>query len=379
MPLDPDAVVDRIYEAALVPQLWVPVLDAIAALSGSASGSFSLASAQHGARVKATARVEDVLAQALTDADFFRRTPRIARSIAHAHEARFLRVADLLSAEEIEADPAQHLLRRAGLEAQSASNVVLPSGEGVCFTFERRIGQGLHTAADLRALDHLRPHLARAAVIATRLGLERAQMMVGALHAIGLPAAALAADGHVLAVNPAFECSAALRPAAFGKIAFDSPAVQALFDQALRQAATPGAPAVRSIPVPAGEDRAAQPPLVLHLLPIQGAAHDVFARTALVLIAMPFGGAVAVPELPLLHGLFDLTPAEARLAAALAQGQTLKQAAALGGIQYSTARTHLEHIFRKTGTRGQTQLVLLLQGARGLGQGAAGTHTDAGP
>ena len=74
----------------------------------------------------------------------------------------------------------------------------------------------------------------------------------------------------------------------------------------------------------------------------------------------------AAPDLSLLHGLFDLTPKEARLAAALASGKTLQDAAAASGIRYSTARTHLEHIFQKTGTGRQSDLVLLLQGARPL-------------
>jgi DNA-binding CsgD family transcriptional regulator len=59
--------------------------------------------------------------------------------------------------------------------------------------------------------------------------------------------------------------------------------------------------------------------------------------------------------------LFDLTPAEARLAAALASGVSLKDAAVHQGIKFSTARSYLESIFRKTRTRQQSQLVALLK------------------
>ncbi|MDB5657157.1 MAG: Cyanate lyase [Tardiphaga sp.] len=64
--------------------------------------------------------------------------------------------------------------------------------------------------------------------------------------------------------------------------------------------------------------------------------------------------------------LFDLSPAEARLAAALASGVTLKDAAIHQGIRFSTARSYLEGIFRKTRTRQQSQLVALLKSTQPL-------------
>jgi DNA-binding CsgD family transcriptional regulator len=64
--------------------------------------------------------------------------------------------------------------------------------------------------------------------------------------------------------------------------------------------------------------------------------------------------------------LFDLTPAEARLAAALARGLALKDAAIRQGIRFSTARSYLEGIFRKTCTNQQSQLVALLKSTQPL-------------
>ena len=58
--------------------------------------------------------------------------------------------------------------------------------------------------------------------------------------------------------------------------------------------------------------------------------------------------------------MFDLTPREAQLAAALAMGQTVAEAAASRGISMPTARTQLVQLFRKTGTSQQSQLVSLL-------------------
>ncbi|MES2198496.1 MAG: hypothetical protein V4517_29085 [Pseudomonadota bacterium] len=53
--------------------------------------------------------------------------------------------------------------------------------------------------------------------------------------------------------------------------------------------------------------------------------------------------------MPLLRALFDLSPAEAKLAAALSLGGTLKQAADDARVGIGTARSNLENVFRKTG------------------------------
>ena len=70
-----------------------------------------------------------------------------------------------------------------------------------------------------------------------------------------------------------------------------------------------------------------------------------------------------MPSPTILAGLFDLTPAEARLADALAQGQPLKDAASGANITFKSGRTYLDRIFAKTGTHQQSELVALLKSA----------------
>jgi DNA-binding CsgD family transcriptional regulator/PAS domain-containing protein len=64
------------------------------------------------------------------------------------------------------------------------------------------------------------------------------------------------------------------------------------------------------------------------------------------------------------RALFGLSPKEASLAASLASGRTLKQAATDNGILLSTARSYMSSIFRKTGTSQQSHLVALLRNAQ---------------
>ena len=55
--------------------------------------------------------------------------------------------------------------------------------------------------------------------------------------------------------------------------------------------------------------------------------------------------------------LFDLTPAEARLAWSLAQGLSISEAAQAHGLTVETARYYSKKIYAKTGARGQVDLV----------------------
>ncbi|MEH6684553.1 MAG: helix-turn-helix transcriptional regulator [Qipengyuania sp.] len=55
--------------------------------------------------------------------------------------------------------------------------------------------------------------------------------------------------------------------------------------------------------------------------------------------------------------LFDLTPAEARLAWSLAQGLSITEAAQAHGLTVETARYYSKKIYAKTGARGQVDLV----------------------
>ncbi|SMG49017.1 helix-turn-helix transcriptional regulator [Paraburkholderia susongensis] len=58
--------------------------------------------------------------------------------------------------------------------------------------------------------------------------------------------------------------------------------------------------------------------------------------------------------------LFRLTPAEARVASEIGRGERLNAVAESLGVLPSTVRTHLHHVFEKTGTRRQAELVRLM-------------------
>jgi DNA-binding NarL/FixJ family response regulator len=69
-----------------------------------------------------------------------------------------------------------------------------------------------------------------------------------------------------------------------------------------------------------------------------------------------------VPPVELVRSLFDLTPAEARVARGLASGKTVEDIAADSGVSENTVRSHVRGVLQKTGRSRQAEVVALLTG-----------------
>ncbi|MBN9219128.1 MAG: helix-turn-helix transcriptional regulator [Mesorhizobium sp.] len=352
---------DRVYEAAFVPELWPDVLEQLTQVSNSAAASLVLFSDRGPPKFVATDLIAPVL-EAFDAADGWQRSEEVQLLFSMTPPAAFIYDADYFPAEALESN---HLrldrTRPLGIGGQVGSFVFMPTGEMALFSTERWQHNDRPSGDEMARLNGLRPHLARAGLVATRLGLERARGTVSAMEKMGLPAAVLTSTGRALAVNTLLEAMPAVfRPAAHGTISIGDAEANGLFQRAVEAMRRRVDASVRSIPLQARDDR---PPLIIHLLPLQRSAHDIFGGGDILIAATALSASSMVPSPTLLTGLFDLTPAEARLASTLSQGVALKDAAAGSKITIKTARTYLERIFAKTGTRQQSQLVALLKGA----------------
>lgn len=202
--------------------------------------------------------------------------------------------------------------------------------------------------------------MARAALLAHRLQLKAAKSATQALDIVGLPAAVLRRDRTVLAANASMETLAPrVEIGAFDRLHLQDKLPDALFGTAVSGAVPDG---IQSIPLAAS---AAGPAMVAHLLPIRRTASDIFAIADLLLITT----LVTTPNAPLttvLTGLFDLTPAEAKIARGIAIGRTVEELAAASGVSPLTARNQLRSVMMKTGTSRQAELAVLLSGLRPL-------------
>jgi DNA-binding CsgD family transcriptional regulator len=73
-----------------------------------------------------------------------------------------------------------------------------------------------------------------------------------------------------------------------------------------------------------------------------------------------------VPSAEVLQGLFDLTPAEVRVAQGIVQAQTVESLAVNFGLSRETIRNQLKAVLAKTGLSRQQELISLLAGQRPL-------------
>jgi DNA-binding CsgD family transcriptional regulator len=140
------------------------------------------------------------------------------------------------------------------------------------------------------------------------------------------------------------------------RVSLSDRAADHLLREAIATIDMAGGTGVRSFPV---RDTDADAMMVAHVVPIRLSARDIFMRCAAVLVLTP----VALPRAPpveLVQSLFDLTPAEARVARGLAAGKTVDDIASDGGTSANTIRTHVRGVLEKTGCNRQVDVVALL-------------------
>lgn len=349
---------DRLYEAAAIPELWPDVLDRLNRVAGLAA---SVLLGIRGADVR-WAGSESFLetGKAYMAGGYIGHDERTVR-LMRADHAGFLRDLDVFTLEEWEADPIRRdLLVPAGFGWGIATNIAPPTGEILIVHGERRLEDGPPGDEVVRQLDALRPHLARAALLSRRLSFERMSAAAMALEVVGIPAAILDAQGRTLAANGLLE---ALAPAMVqfrsARIALGNAQADARLETVLGAlAAGPATSAIQSMPVPA---MLGHPAAVMHFYPIRRQARDIFGTASTILLVTPVGPR-DVPQPGIIQGLFDLTAAEARVARAIGQGMTAEDVSRANGVSLATVRTQLRAVFDKTGLNRQVELAALLQG-----------------
>jgi DNA-binding CsgD family transcriptional regulator len=349
--------IDRIYECAFAPDLWPGVLDELARIAD-AHGGFLFAANEKVLNWTASEQMRGNV-QRFVNGDWLTRGQRMRRLVGARH-AGFLTEYDLYTEAELAADPIyRDLMWPAGFGWGVATAVPLPTGDMVCLSIERTRERGPVEQEVVRQLDILRPHLARGALLSARLQLERARAASETLALIGLPALVMDDHGKVLAANHLIEAlTGHVHWRANDRVSLKDRAADALFQQALITFGLDTGAPVRSFALRGADPDAA---MVAHAVPIRGTARDIFVRCAGILVLTP----VALPNAPpveLIQSLFDLSPAEARVARHLATGSTVGEIASADGVSTNTVRTQVRGVLEKTGLRRQTEVVALLGG-----------------
>ena len=281
------------------------------------------------------------------------RAPLLFRS----NHAGFVTERDLITDEALDKDPFyRDFLRPNGFGWCAATAISLPTTNILVMTLERYYDRGPVERVILDKLDELRPHLARTAFMSARLQLERARVASETLAALGLPALVLNEQGKVLAANSLVNSlHDYVHWRAFDRLSLKDKVADGLLRDAIAAIDLAGG-SLRSFPV---RDRGAEAIMVAHVVPIRLSALDIFAGCAAALVLTP----VTLPQAPpsgFVQSLFDLIPAEARVARGLASGQTVETIASAQGVSQNTIRVHVRNVGEKTGCNRQVDVVSML-------------------
>ncbi len=343
---------DRIYEASVLPEFWRPVLRDLAT---AATGGEGIIFARRDAEIRLVTSSDQYARDAQEFFSLYPENERTRRLVAARHPG-FMSDDDVFGAGERETLPIfRDFFIPRGYGSGVATVIPLTASESVIVHCEGRYDGTPYPRKKLAWLDSLRPHLARAALVSSRLAFERAKTAVETLAALGMPACAIQIGGEVVFANEAFSAESQYwTTRGANRIALTDGRVDAMLYRAL-QSMRDGY-GVSSLPIAQSQDR---PAAVLHVVPIRRAAHDLFARASAILV-LATGSVAAMPAPSLLQALFDLSPTEAVLAAHIAAGQTLEQVALARGKSVHTVRNQLKSVLAKTGCARQVDLARLL-------------------
>ena len=367
-----DPVVDRIYEASLDPQQWPAALAAMARELGAESAFFF--STHSETDPGAVLHVHNHPVEMVREFDAYWHTQDewalAARRTGGMVAGLVVLSEDLVPREQLRRTPFfNDFLRRYDIESMAGA-VVFDGTDAdrmpvthICWY--RPPGEpGFERQASTLMRRRL-PHVQRALRIQRRiaqLAEERSRGTLGALHMAGLVLDARGAIHH---------CNAE------GKALIDALPAGCVRHGTLRAL---GARCVPSVAEALAACTGSTPARLHALLP--GPRPVVVGATLLRLPAehsLPIGTSpderfLLLVDWPRAEAgrlaatvarLFKLSPAEARVLTGLLEGASPGEIAASAGTSLTTVRTQISSLLVKTGTKGQTDLLLLLRGLRG--------------
>lgn len=354
-----ERVVDKIYGAVGEPDAWADVLQEVAEAVGARGALLFRPSTGADPLGFWSPAADDLVDWALGDGKHLH-NPRPARAqrrgLGHA-----VTESDLFSQTELERDPFNiEMIGRLGYRWEAGGTIGEIDGAPLLFTAQRRADQERFDRSELDSLEAVFPHLARAAQFSVRLAMARAEGALYAFDQMACGGVLLGSRGRVLKVNAsaARMMGRGIDVAADRVVVTDAAAntaLQAMVETALASDLLKRERVRPTVVI----DRRERGPLIAYAIPLRGGIRDLFTpgRALLVLEEPEARRQVSGAALA---SSFGLTPAEVRLATALAEGKDLKAAAEERGVTIGTVRSQLKSLMAKTDTRRQAELVGLL-------------------
>ena len=233
------------------------------------------------------------------------------------------------------------------------------------FAANRHMNMGLIGDREIEILRLLAPHIRRAATISDLINLEVAldESLISSLNMLCAGVILAAADGRIAHANRAAEQMFNEGGPVRSRNGFLAVNTREAQDELLRalmfaqqDEAKIGTCGI-GVPLPNNQGF----PAIAHVLPLKGSV--VRARLAPRTAAAIFVVQADQPQdgnLEVISRLFGLTRGECRVLAEIVHGAGVTEAGNRLGVSEATARTHVQHIFRKTGVSRQAELIRLI-------------------
>jgi len=353
-----DGYLDEIYSAAFDPGAgWTKVCDLLARVSGGVGGA--IVPWRRESRF-ADFPISNTIIPLVTEyqkESWYLRDTR-DNGIPLFHKQSVFTEQHFMTRAEVDHDPMyQELLAKH--RVMHGAIVKMATSDGLyCASIQRETERGNFSGAELAALETLSPHLARAASLSFRLGMEHARGSLAAFDQLGLAGCAINHDGEVVALNSATSPQLGqwydiVAGHLHAKYADDDPALQRMIQSVGDlDSVTRNHVALDMVirhPVTAK-------PILVQAYPVGHKANGFFSSVAAVLIFTD-DNASAVPIGPHLQKMYGLTVAEARVSELLAQGMDVSEISEKLQNSVHTVRAHVKNIYGKTGDNSRASFV----------------------
>jgi DNA-binding CsgD family transcriptional regulator/PAS domain-containing protein len=357
-------VVESIYDCALDPSQWPETLNRIVGLCQSQFSTIGIVDLKH-------ERDELTYQVGLKESDL-KSWGKYAHMNPYVAPLQLVPVGTVVTSamliddhELLESRYSREFLKPLGILDIIGFNVLKTEHRVGLLSAIRTESQGRYGEAEIRLLTLLSPHVCRSVAISDALNLKtvKSEALEATLDALASGVYLTDRESRIVYLNRAAErqvkAGNALRIVNHHLSPIDRVAhtalAKAIAEATTDETETPSGGITVALP---GDDNTG---LVATILPLnRGERRNLcgtFAATAAIFVQDP----VVVPPLPgeafaKLHGL---TGSELRVLLAMSPGLSVKEAAEMLGISDTTAKTHLQKIYAKTGTSKQTELMNL--------------------
>jgi DNA-binding CsgD family transcriptional regulator len=348
-----DEIIGNIYEAGAFPQRWPQALHSISTALGAIGGNL-IRSTSNQLTLQSSPDIAEVTVE-FDRAGWNEQNTRVSRLLERADYAGFLTDSDLHTVDELESLPMYaEFLNPRGCAAGAATLIQGGRDDAMVVAIEG-FRNHQHSRDATRFLNRLRPHLCRAAVLSSEVQIARQNNLLDAFNAMGSAIGLLDGMGRLRAASIEFK-------AHLGELIHDSPARLKLNDSSAdaRFAAAIENLGQRSPGMSiALRDEHKVGRAILNLVPAARDALQFFNGVAIFAVVSRARNDL-LPDASIISALFDLTPAEARVARAIAEGLTPSEIARRYNLSRETIRSQLKRVLLKTSTKRQSELSRLV-------------------